>query len=80
MGLQVSKVVIPPSRDGKERNYGFIHFEDRAVVTQLVANSEKGVKPSLDGNELEVCFSTHSRLVSVIFIVSCTLWHIARRA
>eukprot|EP00884_Botryococcus_braunii_P004126 jgi/Botrbrau1/13714/Bobra.250_2s0011.1 len=50
----VSKVVIPPAKDGKERNYGFVHFDDRNIVTTLVSNSEKGIKPSLDGNQLEI--------------------------
>lgn len=52
--LQVSKVVIPPAKDGKERNYGFVHFEDRSVVASLVSNAEKGIKPSIDGTQLDV--------------------------
>ena len=52
--LQVTKVVQPPPRDGKKREYAFVHFADHSVVEQLISNSERGVKPTLDGNALEV--------------------------
>lgn len=57
--LQVTKVVIPPSRPDKpNREFGFVHFSDRSVVEKLVQDSEKGTKPSLDGSTLEVLFLT----------------------
>ncbi|CAL8471852.1 g11394 [Coccomyxa elongata] len=52
---EVTKVVIPPSRPDKpNREFGFVHFNDRSVVEKLVQDSEKGTKPSLDGSTLEV--------------------------
>lgn len=53
--LQVTKVVIPPARPDKpNREFGFVHFNDRSVVENLVQDAEKGTKPSLDGSTLEV--------------------------
>ena len=52
---QVTKVVIPPARaDKPNREFGFVHFGERAVVEKLVADAEKGIKPALEGNTLEV--------------------------
>ncbi|KAK9905524.1 hypothetical protein WJX75_001554 [Coccomyxa subellipsoidea] len=52
---EVTKVVIPPSRPDKpNREFGFVHFSERSVVEKLVQEAEKGTKPSLDGNTLEV--------------------------
>ena len=48
-------MVIPPARPDKpNREFGFVHFSERATVEKLVADAEKGVKPTLDGNTLEV--------------------------
>ena len=59
--LQVTKVVIPPSRPDKpNREFGFVHFNERSVVEKLVQDAEKGTKPSLDGSTLEVLFFTLS--------------------
>lgn len=52
--LQVTGVVQPPPRDGKRRDYCFVHFADHSVVERLIADGEKGVKPQLDGNALDV--------------------------
>lgn len=55
MWVQVTKVSIPPARPDKpNREFGFVHFTERSVVEKLVADAEKGTKPSLDGNTLEV--------------------------
>ena len=52
---QVTKVVIPAAKEGRpHREFGFVHFADRATAVKLVDDAEKGVKPSLDGNTLEV--------------------------
>ncbi|EIE23761.1 RNA-binding domain-containing protein [Coccomyxa subellipsoidea C-169] len=52
---EVTKVVIPPSRPDKpNREFGFVHFSERSVVEKLVQDAEKGTKPSLDSNTLEV--------------------------
>ena len=48
-------MVIPPARPDKpNREFGFVHFSERTVVEKLVADAEKGIKPTLDGNTLEV--------------------------
>ncbi len=48
-------MVIPPARaDKPNREFGFVHFGERAVVEKLVADAEQGTKPTLDGNTLEV--------------------------
>ena len=60
--LQVTKVVIPPSRPDKpNREFGFVHFSERSVVEKLVQDAEKGTKPSLDSNTLEVHRRTSTR-------------------
>jgi hypothetical protein len=52
---QVTKVFIPAAKPDKPlREYGFVHFTERSVVDKLIADAEKGVKPELDGNTLEV--------------------------
>lgn len=49
------KVVIPAAKEGRpHREYGFVHLSERATAVKLVDDAEKGVKPSLDGNRLEV--------------------------
>lgn len=52
--MQVTAVVQPSPRDGKKRDYCFVHFADHSVVEQLIADSDRGSKPNLDGNSLEV--------------------------
>ena len=52
---QVVKVVMPAAKEGRpHREYGFVHFNERATAVKLVDDAEKGIKPSLDGNTLEV--------------------------
>ena len=51
---QVVKVVIPAAKEGRpHREFGFVHFAERATAVKLVDDAEKGTKPSLDGNTLE---------------------------
>ena len=48
-------MVIPAAKEGRpHREYGFVHLSERATAVKLVDDAEKGVKPSLDGNTLEV--------------------------
>ena len=54
MLFQVTSVVQPAPRDGKKRDYAFVHFADHSVVERLISDSNKGVKPSLDGIALDV--------------------------
>ena len=53
-GPQITKVVIPPPKDGKARDYAFVHFADAAVVAKLIEDCERGEKPQLEGTPLEV--------------------------
>lgn len=54
MAAQVTRVVQPPPRDGKKREYAFVHFADHSVVEQLISNNDRGIKPEIDGNPLDV--------------------------
>ena len=46
---------MPAAKEGRpHREYGFVHFTERATAVKLVDDAEKGIKPSLDGNTLEV--------------------------
>lgn len=59
---QVTKVFIPAAKPDKpNREYGFVHFAERASVEKLVADAENGVKPELDGNTLEACVEIASK-------------------
>ena len=51
---QVTAVVHPPPRDGKRRDYCFVHFADHAVVQKLIADGASGNKPQLEGVALDV--------------------------
>lgn len=51
---QVTAVVHPPPRDGKRRDYCFVHFADHAVVQKLIADGASGNKPQLEGAALDV--------------------------
>ena len=53
-GLQITKVVIPPPKEGKARDYAFVHFADSSVVARLIEDCERGEKPQLEGAPLEV--------------------------
>lgn len=45
---------MPAAKEGRpHREYGFVHFTERATAVKLVDDAEKGIKPSLDGNTLE---------------------------
>ena len=52
--LQITKVVIPPPKEGKARDYAFVHFADSSVVAKLIEDCERGEKPQLEGAPLEV--------------------------
>ena len=52
--VQVSKVVIPPPKDGRSRDYAFVEFGDAQVSSHIVESCERGQKPMLDGTPLEV--------------------------
>ncbi|KAK9837452.1 hypothetical protein WJX81_003692 [Elliptochloris bilobata] len=55
LNCEVVKVVMPAAKEGRpHREYGFVHFTERATTVKLVDDAEKGIKPSLDGNTLEV--------------------------
>lgn len=51
---EVTRVVQPPPRDGKKREYAFVHFADHSVVEQLISNNDRGIKPEIDGNPLDM--------------------------
>ena len=55
--VQITKVVIPPPKDGKARDYAFVHFADAAVVAKLIEDCDRGEKPQLEGAPLEVSSS-----------------------
>ena len=52
--VQITKVVIPPPKEGKARDYAFVHFADPTVVAKLIEDCERGEKPQLEGQPLEV--------------------------
>ena len=62
--LQVTAVVQPAPRDGKRRDYAFVHFADHSVVERLISESDKGNRPSLDGTTLEVGRLKHQNQAS----------------
>jgi RNA recognition motif-containing protein len=51
----VEKVVLPLSKEdsSKKRDYGFVHFRDRATAVKAVAAANEN-KPELDGKQLQV--------------------------
>ncbi|KAK9807940.1 hypothetical protein WJX73_004990 [Symbiochloris irregularis] len=51
---EVTAVVHPPPRDGKRRDYCFVHFADHAVVQKLIADGASGNKPQLEGTALDM--------------------------
>ncbi|KAF8067182.1 LIF2 [Scenedesmus sp. PABB004] len=55
---EIEKVMLPYSKDdpSKYREYGFVHFKERAGALQAVARAEED-KPSLDGKELSVALA-----------------------
>ncbi|KAK8944114.1 Flowering time control protein FCA [Platanthera zijinensis] len=48
---EITKVVLPPSKAGQKRDFGFIHFTERSSALKAVKGSEKY---EIDGNALEV--------------------------
>ena len=56
-------MVQPPPRDGKRRDYCFVHFADHSAVERLIADGAKGNKPELDGNPLDVSTPLPCQLV-----------------
>ncbi|CAM0874362.1 unnamed protein product [Alopecurus aequalis] len=47
---EITKVVIPPSKNGHDKRYGFVHFKDRHMAMKAVKNTEKY---ELDGHLLD---------------------------
>ncbi|KAM0854107.1 hypothetical protein ACQ4PT_050630 [Festuca glaucescens] len=47
---EIIKVVLPPSKDGHDNRYGFVHFKDQHMAMKAVKNTEKY---ELDGQLLE---------------------------
>lgn len=48
---EITKVVLPPSKAGQKRDFGFIHFTERSSALKAVKGTEKY---EIDGNALEV--------------------------
>ncbi|TVU49188.1 hypothetical protein EJB05_00486 [Eragrostis curvula] len=48
---EVTKVVLPPAKAGKKRDFGFVHFAERSSALKAVKGSEKY---EIDGQVLEV--------------------------
>uniref|UniRef100_A0A0E0MEC4 RRM domain-containing protein n=1 Tax=Oryza punctata TaxID=4537 RepID=A0A0E0MEC4_ORYPU len=48
---EVTKVVLPPAKDGHKRDFGFVHFAERSSALKAVKGSEKY---EFDGQVLEV--------------------------
>jgi heterogeneous nuclear ribonucleoprotein R len=38
---EIIKVVLPPSKDGHDNRYGFVHFKDNHMAMKAVKNTEK---------------------------------------
>lgn len=53
--LQIEKVMLPYSKEdpSKYRDYGFVHFKDRASALQAIARAEDD-KPKIDDKEVTV--------------------------
>lgn len=47
---EISKVVLPPAKPGKEKRFGFVHFEQRSSALKALKNTEKY---ELDGDILD---------------------------
>lgn len=52
--LQVTRVTIPPPKDGKTRDYAFVEFADSQIASSIIDGCERGQKPSMEGSSLEV--------------------------
>ena len=54
--LQVIKVVLPGGKDGRKyREYGFVHFTERAQAVKAVEDFGNGTfQPKIGDNSLEV--------------------------
>lgn len=52
---QIEKVMLPYSKEdpGKYRDYGFVHYKDRASALQAIARAEDD-KPQIDGKDVTV--------------------------
>jgi len=52
---EITRAFIPAPRDGKtRREFGFVHFQDRASVLTAISNHDNGDKVVMDGTPLEV--------------------------
>lgn len=47
---EITKIVLPPSKDGHDNRYGFVHFKDRHMAMKALKNTEKY---ELDGQLLD---------------------------
>lgn len=47
---EIIKIVLPPSKDGHDNRYGFVHFKDRHMAMKAVKSTEKY---ELDGQLLD---------------------------
>jgi RNA recognition motif-containing protein len=73
---EITRAFIPAPRDGKtRREFGFVHYVDRASVLQAIKQNDDGDKFVMDGAPLDV-----SIVLSVLCIFHLTClsqqWHL----
>ncbi len=52
---EITRAFIPAPRDGKtRREFGFVHYVDRASVLQAIKQNDEGDKFVMDGAPLDV--------------------------
>ena len=61
----MSKVTIPPPKDGRTRDYAFVEFADSQTASSIIDGCERGQKPSFEGSSLEVRFQFVHRELTV---------------
>lgn len=60
---EITRAFIPAPRDGKtRREFGFVHYVDRASVLQAIKQNDEGDKFVMDGTPLDV------RLLSCVHV------------
>lgn len=63
---QVERVVLPPGSDGhKFREYGFVHYTERACALKAIEASGQE-RPVLDGKELSVRLRVSAQWWSIV--------------
>uniref|UniRef100_I1QZ01 RRM domain-containing protein n=1 Tax=Oryza glaberrima TaxID=4538 RepID=I1QZ01_ORYGL len=62
---EVTKVVLPPAKDGHKRDFGFVHFAERSSALKAVKGSEKY---EFDGNVFSL-FIIYHYLWNLVFFV-----------